>query len=247
MTGVLGAFVIAALAVFTRLSLMMFLLPGIGERAVPVRVRLITALALMGAILPVVLPASAARADTPILVLIAGEALIGFGLGFSFRVMIHALTIAGVIIAQAINLSQILGAAVTEEATPAVSTLLTLVGAALFVTLDLHVQAVRLLADSYAVFPLGGVPATDGLGEWAMSRTADAFALSVSIALPFVLIGFLYNVVLGLINQAMPQMMVTFVGVPANVLAGLFLLSLCLGAMMTAWLGAMDEAPLGFW
>lgn len=239
--------VIGAGAVTLRLSLMVFLLPGIGERVVPVRVRIAVLLGLLFALLPVVLSGSPVPTAGALVPLFAGEALIGFGLGFTCRVMIFALTAAGTIIAQSISLSQILGSGLMEEGNPSVSLLLTIGGAALFVTLDLHTAMVGLFAESYEVFPLMASPETGGLAEWAVMRTADAFALAVSLALPFVLIGFLYTLVLGLVAQAMPQMMVTFIGVPANVLAGLVLLALSIGLLLTRWADALADAPLRFW
>lgn len=242
-----GPIVLGAVAVGLRLSLMIFLLPGIGERSVPVRVRVAVLVALLFALLPVVLPQSPLPRPGTILPLFAGEALIGFGLGFTCRVMILALTAAGTIIAQSISLSQIFGAGLMDEGNPSVSMLLTVGGAALFVTLDLHTSMIGLFAESYDVFPMLTAPQTGALAEWAVMRTADAFALAVSLALPFVLIGFLYTLVLGLIAQAMPQMMVTFVGVPANVLAGLILLALSIGLLFSRWADALALAPLRFW
>lgn len=239
--------VIGAGAVALRLSLMIFLLPGLGERAVPVRIRLAVLLALLFALLPVVLTQSPAPTATDLVPLFAAEALIGFGLGFTCRVMIFALTAAGTIIAQSISLSQILGSGLMDEGNPSVSLLLTIGGAALFVTLDLHTAMIGLFAESYDVFPLMTSPDTATMAEWAVMRTADAFALAVSLALPFVLMGFLYTLVLGLVAQAMPQMMVTFVGVPANVLAGLILLALSIGLLLTRWADALSAAPLRFW
>jgi flagellar biosynthetic protein FliR len=115
------------------------------------------------------------------------------------------------------------------------------------VTLDLHTHSVGLLMRSYEVFPLGDMPVTGAVAQWATERTMGAFALAVSLAIPFLLIGFLYNLALGLINQAMPQMMVTFIGVPANVLAGLVILGIGIVALLTAWIGHMSGALGGFW
>ena len=44
---------------------------------------------------------------------------------------------------------------------------------------------------------------------------AASFALALSLAAPFVIASLLYNVALGVINKAMPQLMVAFVGAPA--------------------------------
>lgn len=244
----LSVLIAGALALVARLSLMIFLLPGIGEATIPVRVRMLLTIVLTAAIFPLVVPSQmAAIAATPFVALLLYESIIGFALGFGFRVMIYALQMAGMIIAQTTSLSQLFSANLVAEPNPTISILLTLAGSALFVTFDWHTEAVGLLFESYRVFPMGDVPETGFLAEWATGRAAGSLALAVSLSIPFLLIGFLYNVVLGLINQAMPQMMVTFIGVPANVLAGLFLLAVSIVAMLTVFAERTAPALGGFW
>ncbi len=239
---------VGAIAVITRLSMMFTLLPGIGELSIPVRVRMALVFAVSAAIVPLAVPVQMELlSTTDLLRIMIFEGLIGFALGFSFRVLVQALMMAGTIIAQAMSLSQIFGAGVVEEPNPSVAMLLIMAGAALFVTLDFHTYAVGLLMESYMLFPIGDVPASGALGEWAMQRVAGAVSLSVSLAAPFLIIGFLYNVVLGLMNQAMPQMMVTFIGVPANVMVGLLILGIAIIAIMLAWVDAVEIAFEGFW
>ncbi len=55
---------------------------------------------------------------------------------------------------------------------------------------------------------------------------AQAFALGFSLAAPFVIAGFAYNLALGAINRAMPQLMVAFIGAPAITAGGLLILML---------------------
>lgn len=51
----------------------------------------------------------------------------------------------------------------------------------------------------------------------------------------------LYNLALGVINKAMPQLMVAFVGAPLITLGGLFLLFLVAPLMLSVWLSALDQ------
>ena len=62
-----------------------------------------------------------------------------------------------------------------------------------------------------------------------------AFAFAICSHGPFVAMNLLYNVCLGFINKAMPQMMVAFVGAPFLVGAGMFLLAVSIGAMLMVW------------
>ena len=60
-----------------------------------------------------------------------------------------------------------------------------------------------------------------------VTRTvSDAFSLGVRLSLPFLVIGFVLYAGLGVINRAMPQMMVFFVAAPAFTIIGLVLLAI---------------------
>ncbi|WP_051881534.1 flagellar biosynthetic protein FliR [Parvularcula oceani] len=241
LAGIAPLVVLPAIALFTRMSLLVFLLPGLGTRAIPVRVRLIAALAVTALLFPAVAPLVE---EGPVLPLLAGEALVGAFLGFGFRVLVFALSIAGTIVAQALSLSQIFGAGISEDSSTTVSTLLTLAGAALFLTADLHIAAFGILLDSYRTFPPGGYEGASGpIAQAALSACADAFAFGLSLALPLVLLNLAYNALLGVLNRAMPQLMVTFVGMPAITFGGIALLTAAVGGMLIVW---MDRAQALF-
>lgn len=70
-----------------------------------------------------------------------------------------------------------------------------------------------------------------------MAGVAHGFALAFRLAAPFVLAGLIYNVALGAINRAMPQLMVAFVGAPALTAGGLLLMVFCLPTAFLVWHG----------
>ena len=235
--------VLPAAVVFTRLSLLVFLMPGLGARVVPSRVKLVVALALTALLTPLVARDVPTEAALPLL--LAGEAMAGAYLGFSFRVLVFALSIAGTIIAQALSLSQIFGAGISEDSSTTVSTLLTLAAMTLFLTAGLHIEAFGLLLDSYEAFPPGLGGHSGGYAQAALRACADGFAFGLSLAAPFVLMNLAYNAVLGLASRAMPQLMVTFVGMPAITFAGLALLAAGAGLILTVWMDRMGAVFAG--
>ena len=226
------ALVLPAAAVMTRVSLLVFVLPGVGARAVPARVRLALAVTLT----LLLLPAAAPRVgDAAIVPLLLGEAMAGAYLGLAFRLLLFVLSVAGTVISQALSLSQVFGAAV-EEADTTVSTLMVLSGAALFLTLGLHVEAIGVLMRSFETLPPGGLGgATPEMASRLARGFADGLALGLSLAAPFIAMNLAYNALLGLLNKAMPQLMVTFVGMPAVTFAGLCLLMATLPLTLRAW------------
>ncbi len=236
--------VVPLMALFTRLSLLFFLLPAIGTRIIPVQVRLMAAMAVTLLLFPLV-GDRLVVGDGSLLVLLLGEAFVGFYLGFSLRVMIFVLGLVGAIVAQSLSLSQIFGAGISEDSNTTISTILTMAAATIFLTLGLHISALELLVQSYDIFEPGLVFADNSLGfaaEKAVEACAKGFALAFSLAAPFLLLNLAYNMLLGVLNRAMPQLMVTFVGMPAITLTGLFLFAAAVVATLTLWRDLMIAA-----
>lgn len=233
-----------AAIVFFRVAALVSLLPAFGEQSVPMRVRLCIALVFTMVVAPAIAPAIApsvvdgAAAGPGLLRFILTETLIGLALGIGVRLFVIALQTAGSIAAQSTSLAQLLGGAGVEPA-PAMGHLLMVAGLALAVTAGLHVQAARLLIESYQVFPAGFVPAAADLSAWGVARIARAFSLALGLAVPFVIASLIYNLTLGVINRAMPQLMVAFVGAPLITFGGLLLLFVSAPLLLMVWVNGL--------
>ncbi|KPQ08550.1 MAG: flagellar biosynthetic protein FliR [Rhodobacteraceae bacterium HLUCCA12] len=226
--------------VFARVGAFFALLPAFGEQVVPVRIRLVLALSMTVIVAPAVLPAIAARPDTPgaIARLLFVETAIGLVFGASLRLMVQALQMAGTMIAQATSLAQFFGGAGVDPQ-PAISQLLVMAGLALAVMSGLAEHAAQFLVLGYTLLPAGLWPDAGTITEWGVGRVAHAFTLAFLLAAPFVIGASIYNLALGAINRAMPQLMVAFIGAPALTLGGLVLLMLAAPAMLEVWRGAL--------
>ncbi len=60
------------------------------------------------------------------------------------------------------------------------------------------------------------------------------------MAVPFLAASVIYNIALGVINRAMPQLMVIFVGAPALTLGGLVLLAIAAPLLLKLWIDAFN-------
>ncbi|MEM9705033.1 MAG: flagellar biosynthetic protein FliR [Pseudomonadota bacterium] len=242
-TGVLAV----AIGVIARLSGLAFFLPGLGDQMIPVQVRLGAVLALSLVLTPIVLSLTDIRPSTTsvLTVILIAEAISGLLIGFSIRVAVYAIQVAGSIAAQGMSLSQLFGG-IDDSLEPPIATLLTVAAIALAVSLGLHFQAVRALAFSFDALPFGSFPDASNLGEWATTRVAFVFSTALALSLPFVVLGFVYNLAIGAMNRAMPQLMVAFVGAPAVSLAGFALLAASAPVILDAWRKVLNSimAPL---
>ncbi|MBO9476284.1 flagellar biosynthetic protein FliR [Shimia sp. R11_0] len=227
--------------VFLRVGAAVSVLPAFGETSVPPRVKIGLAVAFTAIVAPAVptfetIPPSfhaVARYTVT-------EGLAGLLIGISMRMFVMALQTAGTIAGQSTSLAQLLGGA-SGEPLPAIGNVLVLAGLALAVTMGLHVYVARYLIGSYIIFPAGVFPVVEVMTEWGVPQVSAAFSMAFRLAAPFVIISALYNLMLGVINRAMPQLMVAFVGAPLITAGGLFILFLVAPALLTLWWGALQS------
>ncbi len=227
--------------VFLRIGAMMLFLPAFGEGSVPGRVKVAIGIGFTLVVLPAVAPDIPAYAGpTATVALVAAETLAGLFFGLLLRLFVIALQIAGTIAAQSTSLSQLFGGSAGAEPQPAIGHLLTIGGLALAAVLGLHVRLALFMVHTYTLSPFGQVIAPDVVSATGLSEIARAFALAFTLAGPFVVASLIYNVTLGIINRAMPQLMVAFVGAPAITAGGLGLLLLTAPILLSIWVGALD-------
>lgn len=227
--------------VFLRAAPVMALFPGFGERTVPTRFKLVLAIMFTVVIAPALAPelSEVVGAPPPIGWLVLSETVVGLIIGIGIRLFLLALQTAGAIAAQSTSLSQILGdAGVTPL--PAIGHLLVIGGLALAMILGLHIRVAEMLILTYALFPVAQLPDAAAVSFWGIRQVASAFALAFTLSAPFVIVSVLYNITLGVINRAMPQMMVVFVGAPVITGTGLALLFLLAPAMLSLWIEALQ-------
>lgn len=232
--------------VFLRVGPVVALMPGIGESAIPMRVKLALALAMtliVGPAAPIAWPGDRAAIAS----VFVSETVNGLALGIALRSFVFALQIAGTIAAQATSLSQILGSAGAEPM-PAMGQTLTMAGLCLAMMAGLHVEVAVYLLGSYDYLPFARYPGGADLLDWGSALMARAFSLAFTLGAVFLIISALYNLTLGVINRAMPQLMVAFVGAPAITLAGVALLYLFAVTAIMVWHDALRgflAAPFG--
>ncbi|MEL6997558.1 MAG: flagellar biosynthetic protein FliR [Pseudomonadota bacterium] len=242
--------VLIAAGIFVRIGAIAFLLPGMGERGISLRVRLGGALALTALLVPLITPLlpEAPTTVADLARMIVAEAISGLIIGFSFRLLIFALQTAGMVAAQHLSIAQMFGAGVAPEPEPTIATMLAMAGITLALMAGLHVNAVALIAILYDVLPFGRFPDPVSVGGWATARMSETFALGVSLAAPFVAVGFTYNIALGALNRAMPQLLVAVVGIPGLLWIGMIVLHHVIPSIFDAWDSRLQRVlidPLG--
>jgi flagellar biosynthesis protein FliR len=239
----------AWLLIFTRVGTAMMSLPGFGEAFVSTRIRLLLSLAVSLVLVPVIgpkLPAMPAQTFM-LFALIGAEAFYGAFIGLLARLIVATVETAGMIIAMQISLSN---ASVFNPAMAAQSSLTSaLLGMCALVLLfatDLHHLMLLAVADSYSVFIPGEMP---NFGDFASAYgqlLSQSFLVATQLSAPFIILGLVFYLGLGLLARLMPQLQIFFIAIPAQIYLGLLVLGLTLSAVMMMWLQYAQSTLQGF-
>jgi flagellar biosynthesis protein FliR len=240
----LPANLFAAMLIFARIGAAIMLLPGFGEFYVLQRYRLLLALLIAALLTPLLspslppLPAGAVRLVT----VVGSEVMIGLFIGVVSRILLSALDVAGTVVSLQLGLSaaQIFNPMAAQVGTLP-STFYSVLGVLLIFLTDLHHVLLRALVDSYEVFPAGTLPPLGDFSEMVTRSVAGAFRLGMELAAPFVLLGTLFFVAIGLISRLVPQLQILFVTQPLQIVGGLLALGFALAAGMQWFLGSFAE------
>lgn len=232
---------------YLRVQACVLAMPGFGEAVLPQRVKIAVAMALTPILAEGTLAANFAAfsPQTPLLLFAAAmaELAIGLSVGILVRLMAFAINIAATAIAATASLSQIIGA--PNEASPhPIGNLFHIGGIAILLALGMPVMLVRLLADSLALWPPGGLPDLGGVLAAVVAVIADSFRLAMVLSAPFILGGFLFQALSGVISRVMPTLPVVFIGAPAAILLALTALVILTPMILSRWADAVLSLTL---
>lgn len=229
------------LAVFLRIVAAGAVLPVFGEQVLSVRIKLVVAILLTMVIAPAVLP-NVSLPDPSLAAfvrMLITETLAGLFLGLMLRMFIFAIQTAGAIAAQSTSLSQLLGSAGMDPL-PAIGHILTMAALALLMATGFHVKAAAFLTLSYEILPMMEFPSPSAVAEAGRAQVGRSFGLAFTLAAPFVILSVIYNLALGAINKAMPQLMVAFVGAPVITFGAIATLLVAAPVILSVWLTALE-------
>ena len=235
--------------IFARLGAIVMLIPGIGETFIPPRTRLGFALLFSLLLGPIVgpgvppIPGEVSALGGAVI----KELLIGLMIGAILRLFMSSLTVAGEIVSIQTTLSFAQTANPTEAVpSTSIGTFLGMLGLLLVMTTDLHHLFLGAIVRSYTIFPFArAVPVADA-GQLAVQTVGRSFALGLQMAAPVMVFSVVFTVATGLVARVMPQFQVFFVATPLQVLLGLSVFALSLGAIGMVWVDHYRDLLIPF-
>jgi len=222
-------------AVFLRIGPAFSLAPGYGESFVSARVKLIIALFYSIAAAPVLQPYIPAErpVGSELVWFALFEVTIGYLIGVISRGVIFLIEKAGAVISQSVSLAQMLGNATAPM--PVISHILTTAALAIIFSTTLANQILYAFMASYLV----DIPSLENATGYFAGKMTELmnfiFNHGVVLASGVVSLMFVYYLTIGFINKAMPQFMVSFIGIPFVALFSMYFLYQHSELLLTVW------------
>ena len=245
----LPATLFALVLVFVRSGAVMMQLPGISDTYVPARVRLIFALATTVAVAPALQPHLPGEPESVavLFLLLVGELFVGFFLGAIAQVMMSALSVGGTIMSHMAHLANAhIQSPLADQQSSIIGSFLSVTATVLMFATGLHEVLFAAIMDSYRIFPPGDLPPVGDFAQLMAHTVSHAFILGAQIGAPFLAVGLLVYLLMGLLGRLMPQVQIFLVALPLQVMGGLGILFLTIPAIMSWFLGSFEETFLRF-
>jgi flagellar biosynthetic protein FliR len=238
------------LILFARVGAVLMLLPAFSEDAVPMQIRLVMALGFTIGLYGLTSPniGAAARSEAALPWVVVSEMLVGIAMGMIVRILFSAASIAGAIISMQIGLASALVANPSMGGhSPLLSRFITLAALLVCMAMGVHHLWIGSIVNSYALFPVGALPPTEDFAMLAVRVLSHVMSLSVSLAAPLILYGAIFNLGLGLAARMAPAIQVFFITQPLNILLGLAILVITLGALLMTFANEMTMFMQNGW
>ncbi|MBI1214330.1 MAG: flagellar biosynthetic protein FliR [Alphaproteobacteria bacterium] len=244
-TGEVSAF----LLIFMRFGVALMIMPGIGEMFVSPQIRLNFAIALSFVLTPFLahslppLPGDA----VPMVELLLSEAFIGFFIGTVMRILVSALDTAGMIISIQAGYSnaQVFNP-VTSTQGSLVGSLYSTLGVTLLFVTNMDHYMLASVVESYRIFPsTGSLIDVESAYHVILNVVSIAFKTGVQLAMPFLLVGLLLQIALGVMGRLMPQIQIFFLAMPVQIFISLVIMTMVISAGMLYWLDNFQSVLAG--
>lgn len=232
------------LLVFCRIGAALLFMPGFGEIYITPRARLLMALVLSVAAMPLVAPLMPPITNDflQMVLYVSYEIIIGLYIGLLMRVVQGLVHITGMIIAfQSSLASALLFDATQGSQGSVVGNFMTITATTLLFVSDLHHVMIAAIVHSFDMFRYGQSLPVEEFKE-VMGRTlSDGFVIAFKMSAPLTIIGLCVFLAGGLMGRLMPNMQVFFVIIPLQIYVGFFFVAATLTTAMMLYLRFFED------
>ena len=219
------------LLVLGRIGTILFYIPLMGPHQIPVRVKIMLALALSFFISPLVgnISFSEVHSLLEIFILLSTEIIIGFLIAFAAHLIFSAFQVAGSIIdlQMGFGLANVIDPQDGPQ-NPVATKIYLLLAVLLYFSISAHHLTVFAIIESFQVINPQAFIKSDAFMPSILDLFVSIFISAIKIAGPIMAVLFCVTFGMGLVGRAMPQMNVFIISFPLQIGIGLFMTVLTL-------------------
>ena len=211
---------------FFRIGGMLMTMPIIGTRSIPVRIRMMTAIAVTWVVAPII-PVNVyidPLSMDGILVSI-NQTLIGITLGLTVRIIFVVLEIAGQAVGQLMGL--MMASMVDPQngnQVPIIGQMYLMFATLMFVSMNGHLIMIQNLAESFFLMPVSTTAFHFDMFWQIIDWSSIILSTGVLISLPVLVSMLVVNIAFGVMTRAAPQLNIFAVGFPVMMILGVMIL-----------------------
>jgi flagellar biosynthetic protein FliR len=241
MTELFGNLGFAGLLIVARVGGCLAMLPGFGSHRIPLRIRILVALALSLAVSPMIIgeagAALAGLSEFDKAKVMGGEMLVGTSLGLMARLYMYGLQFAANLLTNAIGLAATPGAPIDDgELAPPLVNLIMVTATALIFAVNLHHVMLLALFDSYSAIRIGASVDPGWHLDQIVLKLSATWSMGLRLAAPFVIFSLIVNLAIGFANKFTPQISIYFMTTGLIATLGLIVLFLTVDDMLGLFL-----------
>ena len=110
---------------------------------------------------------------------------------------------------------------------------------------NLHHMMLIAVVDSYSLFVPGAALPLGDFSDVATRVLSQSFLLAMQLSAPFIVMGMLFYLGMGLLARLMPQVQIFFIAIPVQIFLGFLVMTVTLSAGMMWFLGAFQNTFQG--
>ncbi|MFW2404045.1 MAG: flagellar biosynthetic protein FliR, partial [Gammaproteobacteria bacterium] len=217
--------------------------PVLGAVFAPARVRVVIAVVLSVAMLPAVqtIPEYSPLSALGLLTVLQ-EIVLGLAIGFAMMLAVEAAVFAGQVISTGMGLSFATVVDPQMGNIPLLGRLYVIVATLLLLAMDAHLALIDIVAQSYALIPIGSGGIDSGAARYLVDFAQVLFTGAMQLALPSVVAILMVNIAFGVISRAAPTLNLFAVGFPISMTMGFIVLIFAVRGNAPIWASQFEQA-----
>ncbi|MEW5945343.1 MAG: flagellar biosynthetic protein FliR [bacterium] len=215
------------LLIFSRLATMIALSPLLGSGSVPAMAKIGLSFLLSVIIFPFTAGAFPPIPDgiVPFVLMMVRESMLGVLIGLIGLAVFAGIQLSGQIFGMQIGFGIVnVIDPMSEEQVSVLGQFEFLIALLIFIAMDGHHLLILAIANSYRYVPLDSFHVSQPFTREVVGLLQKTFIIAFKVGVPMIACLLVVTVAMGLIARTVPQMNIFIVGLPLNIMVGLFML-----------------------